>query len=344
MDDFLALLAPAVRTAAPILLAALGGVFIQRAGIFNIGLEGYMLSAAFASVLTASITGSALVGLAAGVLTAVAVALLMAFVVLTLEADEIIVGIAVNLLVAGLTAYLLQELTPGGGVLQVERGLPALSNDILAAVPLLGSVLNGQSILVLAALVGVPPVAWVLARTPFGLALRAVGEHPDAARSAGLSVERTRYLAFACSGAFCGLAGVQLALGFLRLFSMDMTGGRGLIAFAAVIFGGAAVAPVVVAALLFGFAEALANRLQTRDLPTQVVLMLPYVATIVVLLLPRLRVLAGLATRRRGARPAGVPATSEDVLADEPGTGQAVSRRVLGPDAPSAGAVGRERR
>lgn len=332
MDELLGLLGPAVRTAAPILLAALGGVFTQRAGIFNIGLEGYMLSAAFAAVLTASLTGSPLAGLAAGVLAGVAVALLMAFLVLTLQADEIIVGIAVNLLAAGLTAYLLQELTPGGGVLQVDRGLPTLDSAALGAVPVVGDVLNGQSVLVLAALLLVPVVAWVLGRSPFGLALRAVGEHPDAARSAGVSVDGTRYLAFALSGAFCGLGGVQLALGFLRLFSMDMTAGRGIIAFAAVIFGGAAAGLVSVGALLFGFAEALANRLQTRDLPTQVVLMLPYLATILVLLLPRLRA----ALRRRGASGAVAPAS-------EAAEAQAVDRELAGPERPDEQAVTRER-
>lgn len=290
MDDLLALLSPAVRSAAPVLLAAMGGFFVQRAGIFNIGLDGYMLSAAFASVLTVTVTGSPVLGLVAGVGAGMLAALLMAVLVLSFRADEIIVGIAINLLAAGVTSYLLQEITTGGSVLQAPRGLPDVSSPALAAVPVLGPIVGGQSVLVLAALVAVPLVALVTRRSAFGLALRSAGEHPEAARSAGVDVLRTRYAAFLWCGAFCGLAGTQLALGFLSLFAIEMTAGRGIIAFGAVIFGGASAWAVALAALLFGFAEALGTRLQTSNIPTQLVLTLPYLATIVVLLLPRLRV------------------------------------------------------
>jgi simple sugar transport system permease protein len=302
-ETLLALLGPGIRTAAPILLAAVGGYFTHRAGIFNIGLDGFMLSAAFAAVLTASITGSPMLGLACGVIVAILVALLKAVLVLHLQADEIIVGIAINLLAIGLTAYLLQELTGGSSVLQAERGLPRLSMPWLAGVPILGSALYNQSVLVLVALLAVPVVHVISQHTAFGSALRAVGENPDAARSAGIDVIRTKYWSYIWCGAFCGLGGSQLALGALRLFSIDMTAGRGIIAFGAVIFGGAAIAGVSFAALLFGLSEAVGNRLQTTDTPPQLVLMLPYFATILVLLIPSAKAkLAGARARQRRSR------------------------------------------
>lgn len=284
MEIILAALGPGLRTASPILLAALGGIFTHRAGIFNIALEGYMLVGAFTSVVATSATGSPLLGALAAVLAVTALALLMGFVSLDLGADVVIVGIAVNLLAAGLTAFLLQEITGGAAFLRVPQGLPEFSLPFLAGSPVVGDLFADQGILVWVALLLVPSVALVLARTSLGLRIKAVGESPDAAISAGVDVRRIQYIAFALCGALCGLAGAQLALGLLSLFSFNMTAGRGIIAFAAVIFGGARARWVAVAALVFGLAEAVANRMQTIGLPFQFVQMVPYVLTIVVLL------------------------------------------------------------
>lgn len=310
MEWFLSLLEPALRTSAPIMLAALGGYFTQRAGIFNIGLDGYMLTAAFSSVLAIHLTGSVALGIVAGILGGMLAALVMAVLVLTFDADEIVVGIAVNLLAIGLTAYFLQEITDGSSVLRVDNGLPDLGGSLLASLPVLGRVLGGQSVLVLVGLIAIPLVTIVVHRSALGLSIRSVGEHADAARSAGIDVRRTQYTAFLWSGALCGLGGTQLALGALSLFAIDLTAGRGIIAFGAVIFGGASVVAVAVASLLFGFAEALGNRLQTTNIPTQLVLMLPYLGTILVLLIPRRRL------RWWRPRDASVDADESDLTAE----------------------------
>lgn len=284
MELLLAALGPGLRTASPILLAALGGIFTQRAGIFNIALEGYMLVGAFVAVLVTSLTGSIPLALLAAVVASSLLALVMGVVVIALKGDEIIVGIAVNLLAIGLTAFLLQELTAGAAFLRLDFGLPNVDLPFLEPIPVVGPLLAHQGVLVWASFLLIPLVSWTLFRTGLGLRLRASGENPDAAISAGVSPARTRYLAFAISGAFCALAGAQLALGALSLFSINMTAGRGIIAFAAVIFGRATPRWVVLAALLFGFADAVANRMQTLGLPVQFVLMVPYVLTIAVLL------------------------------------------------------------
>ena len=299
MEILLAALGPGLRTASPILLAALGGIFTQRAGIFNIGLEGYMLVGAFASVVATSLSGSVIVGVLVAMLVVTLLALVMGFVVLELAGDVIIVGIAVNLLAAGLTAFLLQEITGGAAFLRVSGGLPTVDLAPLRGVPVVGDLFANQGILVWLALLLVPLIGFALARTSLGLRMKAVGENPDAAISAGVRVGRTQYIAFALCGALCGLAGAQLALGLLNLFSFNMTAGRGIIAFAAVTFGGARARWVAIAALLFGFAEAVANRMQTVGLPVQFVLAVPYLLTIIVLLaaaVPWRRVL------RRGPR------------------------------------------
>ena len=284
MEILIAALGPGLRTASPILLASLGGIFTQRAGIFNIALEGYMLVGAFAAVIAASATGSAFVGVVAAVIVVSLLALLMGFIVIELAADVIVIGIAVNLLAAALTSFLLQSVTGGAAFLRVPVGIPDVNLTAIAGVPIIGPLFASQGILVFASLLLVPIVGAVFARTSLGLRLRAVGERPDAAISSGVDVRRIRYVAFLLCGALCGLAGAQLSLGLLALFSFNMTAGRGIIAFAAVVFGAAQARWVAIAALIFGFADAVANRMQTLGLPVQFVVMTPYVLTIAVLL------------------------------------------------------------
>ena len=284
MDILIAALGPGLRTASPIMLAALGGIFTQRAGIFNIALEGYMLVGAFASVVVTSATGSPLLGVLAAILVVSTMALAMAFVVLELAADVIIVGIAVNLLASALTSFLIQSVTNGAAFLRVPSGVPDVQLSALSGIPMIGNLFATQGVLVWVSLVLVPAVGLIITRTSLGLRLRAVGERPEAAISSGVDVRRIQYVAFALCGALCGLAGAQLALGLLSLFSVNMTAGRGIIAFAAVIFGAGKARWVAVAALIFGFADAVANRMQTLGLPVQFVVMVPYVLTIVVLL------------------------------------------------------------
>lgn len=285
MEILIAALGPGLRTASPILLAALGGIFTQRAGIFNIALEGYMLVGAFTAVVATSMLGSPWLGIAAAVIVVTLMALVMAFVVLELGADVIIVGIAVNLLASALTSFLLQSVTGGAAFLRVPNGLPDVELPALAGIPVIGSLFAAQGVLVWTALIFVMLVGFTITRTSLGLRMRGVGEQPDAAISSGVDVRRVQYIAFGLCGALCGLAGAQLSLGLLSLFSFNMTAGRGIIAFAAVIFGAAKARWVTAAALIFGFADAVANRMQTLGLPVQFVVMVPYVLTIAVLLL-----------------------------------------------------------
>jgi general nucleoside transport system permease protein len=276
---------PGLQLAAPLILAAIGGLFSYRAGIFNIALEGFMLTAAFFSVKGAAVFGSVWLGLLLGVASALALAGMMGLFVLFLRSDEVIVGIAINLLALGLTTYLLNSGgSIGAGFLNLNSGLPSFSVPGLSQIPVIKEVFDNRDPLVWVSWLSIPLAAFVLRRTLFGLRLRAAGESPLSARAAGVPVTTMKFASFLISGLFCGLAGAQLSLGSVHLFSENMTSGRGIIAFAAVIFGAGAPLVVGLAALLFGFAQALAGVLQINtSFPPQFVLMTPYVFAIVAL-------------------------------------------------------------
>jgi simple sugar transport system permease protein len=274
-----------LRAASPILIAAMGAVFTERASVPNIGIEGMMLLSAFFSVLATIGTGSAWVGLAAGVLSAVLAAVVMGFFAIDLRADIIVTGFAINILGAGLTVFLLSVLFGQKGTLR-ETGmatLPSVDLLVIGSVPGLSAALSGHNVLVYLGWLLVVLTGVVLYRTPVGLRLRAVGEDADAARSVGISVRRYQYLALILGGACAGLAGANLSIGYLSSFVRDMTAGRGFIALAAVLFGGKTPVGTLLAALLFGLAQGVGNQLQSLRLPSQVVLMIPYLMTVVAL-------------------------------------------------------------
>lgn len=283
MDGLLdaTLLYATLRVTTPVLLAAMGGVLCEVSGFPNIALEGLMLVAAFFAVVVSAATGSAALGLLAAVAAAVALAAVLAFVVLDLRADPIIAGFATIIAAGGLTVFLMSTWFGDKGSYSPATVVPLPRLDLpgLERVPLLGPALDGQNVLVYVALLLVPAVHLLLFRTPFGLRLRAAGESPEAATSVGLDVRRLRYAAVLLSGVCCGLAGANLSLGYLNMFVRGMTAGRGFIALAAVLLGGTTPYGTLLASLGFGFAEALAVRLQTLQLPAQLVLMLPYLAT-----------------------------------------------------------------
>lgn len=283
MDGLLdvTLLYATLRVATPVLLAATGGLLCELGGFVNIALEGLMLVAAFFAVVVSAATGSAGLGLLAAVGAAVVLAAVLAFTVLDLKADPIIAGFALTIAAGGLTVFLMSTWFGDKGSYSPATVVPLPRPDIpwLERVPVLGPVLDGQNVLVYAALLLVPAVHYLVYRTPFGLHLRAAGENPDAAASAGLDVRRLRFAAVLLSGVFCGLAGANLSLGYLTMFVRGMTAGRGFIALAAVLLGGVTPIGTLAASLFFGFAEALAVRLQTLQLPAHLVLMIPYVAT-----------------------------------------------------------------
>ena len=287
-----------VRLATPLLLACLAGLFSERADIFDIGLEGKMLAAAFFSAAIAAVTGSVWLGLGAGIIASLALSGLHGLASITFRGNQLISGVAINFLAAGLTVLIAQSWFQQGGrtpaLLASGRfgpiSLPGA--EALREVPVLGPIyaelISGHSILVYVAFACVPLTWWILYRTRFGLRLRAVGENPEAVDTAGISVVRLRYSAVLICGLLCGLAGAYLATALQAGFVQDMTAGRGYIALAALIFAKWRPWHALYATLLFGFLQAIALRYQNLDLgfvtlPVQAMDALPYILTVVIL-------------------------------------------------------------
>ena len=299
--DFLTLLQVSdstVRLATPLLLACLAGLFSERAGIFDIGLEGKMLFAAFFSGAIAAVTGSAWLGLVAAIFASLILSVIHGLASITFRGNQLISGVAINFLAAGLTVVVAQDWFGQGGRTPSLSGA-ARFNPItlpfaegLGAVPVLGPIyrdlLSGHTILVYVALACVPLTWWVLYRTRFGLRLRAVGEAPEAVDTAGISVVRLRYSAVIICGVLCGIAGSYLATALQAGFVKDMTAGRGYIALAALIFAKWRPWYALWATLLFGLLQAVALRFQNIDLgvfvlPVQFMDALPFILTVIIL-------------------------------------------------------------
>lgn len=281
----------AVLGITPILLAALAGTLSERVGLFNIALDGQMLVGAFAAVAGSHFTGTLSGGIAAAVLATVAFSALLAFGSAVLRGNDIVIGISLNLLAAGLTSFLLRVLFGVSGTFSDSSmaGLPRLHVPGVAALPVLGRALGEQNALVYLSWLLVLLTAVFLDRTPWGLRLRGIGEQFDAAVTLGTKAVRYRIVVTLVGGALCGLAGLQLSLGSLTLFSENMTAGRGWIAVAAVMLGRARPLAVAAACLLFGLSDALGLRLQGEGLPNQITDSAPYVVTLVALVIAGLR-------------------------------------------------------
>ena len=287
MTDFLTifdttLLASVPRFVVPILLAALGGLLCERAGVFNVALEGLMLTGAFAAVAGSYYGGSALAGVVSAGLAAALMAAVMALFAVRLGAHVIVVGIAVNLLASGLTVFLLRVLFGVKGAFQHPdlAGLEPIRLPGLESLPVLGPLLSGHSAVVYASLVLVVLLHLGLFRHPWGLRLRGVGEHPEAAQALGVPVATVRVVVLVLSGVLCGLAGAQLSLGNVTLFVEGMSAGRGWIAVVAVLLGRAHPAGVLLACVAFGLGDAVGFRLQGLRIPSQFTAMLPYLVTL----------------------------------------------------------------
>lgn len=317
---FLPLMADAtLRVAAPLVLAALGGLFCERAGVVDIALEGKMLGAAFAAAAAAWASGSAWVGLGAGLAASTALAMVHGYACVTHKGDQVVSGMAINILVAGLAPALALAWFGIGGQTPALSGAARFHpidlplSGALAGVPVLGAVyaeiVSGHFITVYAAFAAVPLTAWIVYRTRFGLRLRAAGENPEAVDTAGISVERVRYRALAATGVLCGIAGAGLSTAQTASFVRDMSAGQGFIALAALIFGKWRPWPAMFACLLFAFADALQARLQGVDIPgvgvvpVQAIQALPFALTIVVL--------AGFVGKATAPRASGRPYVKE---------------------------------
>ena len=317
-DGIVQLLDSTLRLATPLLLVCLAGLFSERAGVFDIGLEGKLLGSAFLSAAVASYTGSAWLGLAGGIVGSLMLATLHGVASITFRGNQLISGVAINFLASGLTVVVGEAwFGLGGRTPQLEGAarfqeltLPfaAELRDVPVLGPLYADLLSGHSILVYMALACVPMTWWVLYRTRFGLRLRAVGENPAAVDTAGISVVGLRYAAVLITGVLCGIAGAYLATALSAGFVKEMSAGRGYIALAALIFAKWRPWYALGATLLFGLLEALGNRFQTIELagvqiPTQFMQALPYILTVVIL--------AGFVGRAIPPRAGGEPYVKE---------------------------------
>lgn len=280
------LIASTIRLSTPLILAALGGLYSERSGVINIALEGMMLAGAFTAAAVTVFTHSSLIGVLAAVAAGLLVAALHAVATINYRADQVVSGTAINILFLGVPALLsgaLFESTGATRQLTKDEVLPDVMIFNPDSSPMLASVFNQKPIVYLAFLV-VGISVYVLYRTRFGLRLRAVGENPEAADTAGVNVRRMRYAGVLISGALAALGGAYLSIGQSSQFTRNMTAGRGFIALAALIFGKWHPVGALMACLLFGFAEAVSIRMQGNvNIPNQFVLMIPYVLTMVVL-------------------------------------------------------------
>jgi ABC-type uncharacterized transport system permease subunit len=296
------LFAGAVALAIPLVFGALGGVLGERAGVVNIAIEGQLLFGAFAAAVTASLTGSPWAGLVAAMVAGALIALILGLFAITYLVDQVIVGVVLNVLVVGLTNFLFRQvLTPNADTLNSPDRMRVVPIPILGDIPLVGPILFRQTALVYVLYAVVALVAFALYRTRWGLRVRAVGEHPKAADTVGIKVNRTRYRTILLAGAIAGLGGAYFSLVSVAGFNREMTGGAGYIALAAVIFGKWDPIRATLAALLFGFATNLQGVLSAigAPVPTQFMLMLPYLVTIFAV--------AGLVGRSRPPAADGVP-------------------------------------
>lgn len=304
--DFAAILgveffAATVRMASPVLYATMGGILNERAGIINIGLEGIMLSGALTGVVVSFYTGDPWLGFAAAAVVGGLIALVHAFLSISLQANQIVSGAAINIVCLGLTSFVIRILF---GLREQQRTVPHFVPThlpVLSDIPVIGPVFFAQNVVVYAAYALVPLLAFVLYRTRWGLVIIASGEHPRAADTMGIDPNRVRYICTVLSGMAGGAGGASLSLGQLHFFVDDMTGGRGFMALAALIFGRWDPVGGLVACLLFGAADALQFRIQATgvNIPYQFMLMLPYLLTLVVLVI--------FMARARGPAAIGVP-------------------------------------
>ena len=278
------LFASAIRLATPIAFAALGGMFSERGGVINIGLEGMMLTCAFSAVAGTHFFGNPWIGVLIALLVGALQGLLHGLISIKFSGNQIVSGTGINIFALGFTAYMSQVIWGSRGASDAVQGMDPISIPLIKDIPIIGEIIGTHTPLVYILIILVIISYIILFKTPFGLRIRAVGEHPAAADTAGVNVFKIKYLCVIISGIFAGFGGAFLSLGHLNLFAWGMTGGRGFIALAAMIFGGWMPFRVLGASLLFGFSDALQIRLQVLGvLPPQIILTIPYILTIIVL-------------------------------------------------------------
>jgi len=300
-------LAAAIRMSAPLMLVGVGGVFTERTGVFNIGMEGTMLIGCMAAVYFSLVTGNIWIATLAAMVVGGMVGLVHAFLTITRRADQIVSGAAINLFALGITNLLNGPLYAGFEYRPRVTMYPVVAPEVLQKLPILGPILFAQPVIVYFAFLLPLVAAWILYRTTWGLNIRAVGDHPHAVATAGLSVNGLKYIGVILSGVGAGLGGSALALADLGLFAPGMTAGRGFAVLAALVVGKWNPILVAAACILFGAADALQLRAQAVQLaiPYQYFVMLPYLLTIAAL--------AGLVGRTVGPKTVGKPYDPESL-------------------------------
>lgn len=286
-----AFIASVLRISAPLILPALGGLLSDLAGSINIALEGTMLVAAFTGVVVSAYTKNWFLGVLAGLVAGTLFSLLLAFSHLYLGTDIILAGIALNIMAQGGTIFLLYTLTgdKGNSSSLASLKVPDIIIPFVHDLPFIGKIVSGHPVFVYLAFLLTWLVSIFLYRTRLGTHLRAVGENPEAAASVGININRVRIIAIGLSGFLAAMGGLNLSMAYLSLFQNSMTAGRGFIALAAVYLGGRKPWGTLLAALIFGFAQALAINLGSLKIPPQLVQMIPYAATIIALVVYNLR-------------------------------------------------------
>lgn len=320
LSSFFAILDATLRVSTPLILAAMAGLFSERSGIVDISLEGKMLAAAFGAGAVAAVTGSAWLALGTGILVGVVLGLVHGFACITHRGNQVVSGLAINILASGLTVVLgIAWFSQGGqtpSLTSESRFMPidlpfaeAAAQTIPVAGQLYSEVISGHNLLVYVAWFAVFATWWIVYRTRFGLRIRAVGENPLAVDTAGLSVSGLRYSAVAICGGLAGIAGAYLSTAQNAAFVREMTAGQGYIALAALIFGKWKPLPAMLACLMFGFLDAMAIRLQgvvlpvIGEVPVQAIQALPYVLTVILL--------AGFIGRATAPKAVGIPFLKE---------------------------------
>ena len=276
-----------IRVATPLVLASLAVVITSNAGITNIGIEGVMLISALAGVLASAYIGGPWIGLLVAIIVGVLCCLVIGYVSLKLKTDSVLTCIAFNTMAIGGTVYFMYSIVQDKGTtLSLNSGkLPNIELPIIGGIPIIGDIISNHNVLSYVAILMVFVVYFFINKTPIGMRIRAVGQAPEALTSVGVSINKTKYIALAISGILGGMAGAFMSMGYVTWFSKNMTAGRGFIALAADAMGNSTPIGATLSSLLFAVAEALTYALQVTKIPTELVQMLPYVVTIIGLIL-----------------------------------------------------------
>lgn len=277
-----------LRTATPVILAGVGVLMTDHVGIMNIGMDGMMLCGAFFAVLGSCFMGGWFGGLALALVAGILLGAFFGLLVIKFKSDEYIIGVALNIFAGGLTVFLLRTVFGVAGAFSGTEELPihplpTIEIPLIRNIPIVGDLLSGNTLLVYVSWLFVIVSYVIIYRTPLGFWMRAAGEQPEALRAAGKSPEKMKYLASILCGLFSGLAGAHLSLGYLTMFTENMSASRGFIAVACVIFGGSNPLKVSLAALLFGFVDALGLRVQSYNISSNLTSLAPYLATVIMM-------------------------------------------------------------